>query len=184
MKASKARAERKARLLALYETGISVTEAAKQMSMSYTAALAIIQIAGALRHPEGWPPERQARLCELRAEGKSWAQIGVELDCNPEKARSLFKARGLDDKPRPQPHRVIGHMHESRAVIARRVEAEVRALGAVVMLTHRGRIVTAIPGTRVALAAERDRAVVNTYADATPGFCADWIAEDLAEVMP
>ena len=56
--------------------------------------------------------------------------------------------------------------------------AEVERLGAVVLLQHRVRYITAVPGSAVAQAAEDDRAVVGTYVE---GVHPEWIAADIAE---
>ena len=185
---------REAELLRVYAAGNNLAKSASMLGMSRDRASEILAEAGVLRTSKPWPAAKVEQLRQLRESGLSWTEIGIELCVPPERAAKAHRQyvqglprggrvpQGRDDghKP-PKPHKVIGRITEPREDIARKVAAEVRRLGAVVMLHHRGQIVTAIPGTRVALAAEREGAVINRYTNAPAGFGADWVAEDLRD---
>lgn len=170
-------------LIRLYESGLSIPSAARRVKLGAGRAAQLLRQSGVtVRVSEPWPAERLAVMRSLRRAGKNWAAIGAALGCLPDTARKMYQKhiapvdRAEDQVHVPPPHTVIGPMTERPATLAQRVAAEVERLGAVVLLQHRGRYITAVPGSAVAQAAEVDRAVVGTYVD---GVEPSWIAEDI-----
>lgn len=169
-------------LIRLYQTGLPITECAKRLGMGCERASGLLTAAGIpIRRSEPWPAAKVDRLLRLRESGWTWVQISVDLCTSPDTARKTYR-RHVAEKTVdmiPPAHVVIGPMTYDRAELARRVAEEIERLGAVVLLQHRGRLVTTVPGSPVAEAAEDEGAVVATYVE---GVDAQWIEDDIAEV--
>lgn len=173
-------------LIRLYESGLSIPSAARRVKLGAGRASQLLRQSGvAVRVSEPWPAERLSVMRSLRRAGKNWAAVGAALGCLPDTARKMYQKhiapadRAEDQVHVPPPHTVIGPTTERPATLAQRVAAEVKRLGAVVLLQHRGRLVTAVPGSAVAEAAEDEGAVVATYVE---GVEREWIEADIAEV--
>lgn len=172
-------------LVRLYQTGMSIPQCARRLGMGCERASNLLTAAGIpIRRSEPWPPEKIDRMRRLRESGWTWVQISVDLCTTPETARKAYiryvaeADRAKDATPLPPSHVVIGPVTDDRAELARRVAEEIERLGAVVLLQHRGRLVTTVPGSPVAEAAEDEGAVVATYVE---GVERGWIEADIEE---
>jgi hypothetical protein len=168
-------------LIELYLSGLSIPQAARKLKLGCGSASKLLRDAGVeIRISRPWPAEKVDRLVTLRQMGWTWSRIAIDLDCSETVARHLYRRLDVTDLPTMPSHVVIGEASRRNVdTLAQRIAEEIERLGAVVLLQHRGRLVTAVPGSIVAQAAEEENAVVATYVE---GVDQQWIAADLEEV--
>lgn len=151
-------------LVRVYRETKSSSKAARAVGMNNSRACKILRELGESK-PRPAYDDILAKIRQLVAQNMSIRQISQQLGIKYDAARDLVAKTSGEYVMAPNPHRVFGTIADDPDKLAPRIADFVTRYGAAALIRSReGRIAAAIPGTRVYLQAEREDAIVCTYA--------------------
>lgn len=156
-------------LIEAYRKLRNLTAAARAVKMCRSKAVKLLQDAGeCVPRSEVWQ-RRLPELRELHEAGATHAEMAAHFGLSKaaifEACKRYLSGSNGNNVPSPESHRVFGRVGDSADALSARIARYIGTLGAAtVVCSQRGIITAAIPGSRVAVAAERGGRVVATYA--------------------
>lgn len=157
------------RIVEMHAAGVSNADIARALGVHKITLQSWMTRTGLISpQRRAWNSAERQRLVELMESGKSvhacCRVLHRSYDSVMAQARDLgLIGAAVTASEVPTAHKVIGRAGDDPEVMAQRVARYVYDIGAAALMSRRGIIAAAIPGSRVSQAAEREGCIVATY---------------------